>query len=87
MECSLKDSATVIGVGTGIATYRNERKKEPAPAAAGAIRTISSFALFILLPRPGLRFQPVLVAFTMYRPARGRKTPTPGYQPREDARH
>lgn len=59
--------AAIIGVGIGILTYRNERAQELALAASGAILTIPSFALFILLLGPlGLGFKPVLIALTMY---------------------
>ena len=59
--------ATIVGVSIGILTYRNERAKELALAASGAILTIPSFALFILLLGPlGLGYKPVLLALTMY---------------------
>lgn len=59
--------ATIIGVTIGIATYRNRQMRDLALAASGAILTIPSFALFILLLGPlGLGFTPVLVALTLY---------------------
>ena len=59
--------ATVIGVGLGVLTHRNERAKNFALAVSGAMLTIPSFALFILLLRPlGLGVKPVIVALTMY---------------------
>lgn len=59
--------ATLLGVSIGILTYRNERMKELALAATGAILTIPSFALFVLLLGPlGLGFKPVLLALTLY---------------------
>lgn len=59
--------ATIVGVSIGLLTYRNERMKELALAATGAILTIPSFALFVLLLGPlGLGFKPVLLALTLY---------------------
>lgn len=59
--------ATVIGVGTGVLTYRTERPREIALAVAGVMLTIPSFALFVLLISPlGLGAKPVVVALTLY---------------------
>lgn len=59
--------ATVIGVGLGVLTHRSERARNFTLATTGAMLTIPSFALFILLLGPlGLGAQPVVVALTMY---------------------
>ncbi|HLV06023.1 ABC transporter permease [uncultured Georgenia sp.] len=59
--------ASVLGVALGVATYRRERPRELVLAASGAILTIPSFALFILLLGPlGLGWKPVIVALTGY---------------------
>ena len=59
--------ATIVGVGLGVLTHRNERAKNFTLAVSGAMLTIPSFALFILLLGPlGLGALPVIVALTMY---------------------
>ncbi|TFD54021.1 ABC transporter permease [Cryobacterium frigoriphilum] len=59
--------ATIIGVGLGVASYRQPRSREAILAVTGAFLTIPSFALFILLIGPlGLGFLPVVVALTLY---------------------
>ncbi|MFD0820943.1 ABC transporter permease, partial [Micromonospora zhanjiangensis] len=59
--------ATVIGVLTGIATYRNRRHRSIAVAVAATVMTIPSFALLGLLITPlGLGYVPALVALTLY---------------------
>lgn len=59
--------ASVLGVALGVATYQRERPRELVLAASGAILTIPSFALFILLLGPlGLGWKPVIVALTGY---------------------
>lgn len=59
--------ATVIGVALGITTYQRERPRDLVLAATGALLTIPSFALFILLLGPlGLGWPPVVVALTLY---------------------
>ncbi|WP_255808596.1 ABC transporter permease [Leucobacter aridicollis] len=59
--------ATVFGVALGVLTHRNERARDFTLAVSGAMLTIPSFALFILLLGPlGLGAKPVVVALTMY---------------------
>lgn len=59
--------ASVIGVALGFATYRHEQARAFVLALTGAMLTIPSFALFILLLGPlGLGAGPVIVALTMY---------------------
>ncbi|GAA1590178.1 Choline transport system permease protein OpuBB [Leucobacter aridicollis] len=59
--------ATVLGVALGVLTHRNERARDFTLAVSGAMLTIPSFALFILLLGPlGLGAKPVIVALTMY---------------------
>ena len=59
--------ATVLGVALGVLTHRNERARDFTLAVSGAMLTIPSFALFILLLGPlGLGAKPVVVALTMY---------------------
>ncbi|WP_255572645.1 ABC transporter permease [Leucobacter tenebrionis] len=59
--------ASVIGIALGFATYRNERARNFVLSLTGAMLTIPSFALFILLLGPlGLGPRPVVVALTMY---------------------
>ncbi len=59
--------ATIIGVGLGVLTYRNERARSLALAVTGVFLTIPSFALFGLLISPlGLGTTPAVVALVMY---------------------
>lgn len=59
--------ASIIGIFLGFLTYRNSRAREFVLALTGAMLTIPSFALFILLLGPlGLGAKPVVVALTMY---------------------
>ena len=59
--------ATALGVTLGVLTHRNERARDFTLAVSGAMLTIPSFALFILLLGPlGLGARPVIVALTMY---------------------
>jgi osmoprotectant transport system permease protein len=59
--------ATVIGVGLGVASYRQERARELVLAVTSTFLTIPSFALFVLLIGPlGLGTAPVVVALTLY---------------------
>lgn len=59
--------ATIIGVALGIATYQDVRARGTVLAVTGAILTIPSFALFILLLGPlGLGWPPTVVALTLY---------------------
>lgn len=59
--------ATVLGIGLGLATYRNERAGELALAVTSTFLTVPSFALFVLLIGPlGLGTKPVVVALTLY---------------------
>jgi osmoprotectant transport system permease protein len=59
--------ATIIGVTLGIATYQRARARGMVLAITGAILTIPSFALFILLLGPlGLGWPPTVVALTLY---------------------
>ncbi len=59
--------ASIIGIALGFVTYRNSRAREFVLALTGAMLTIPSFALFILLLGPlGLGAKPVVVALTMY---------------------
>lgn len=59
--------ATLIGITLGFAVYRNARAREFVLALTGAMLTVPSFALFILLLGPlGLGARPVIVALTMY---------------------
>ena len=59
--------ASLIGVGLGVLTYQRQRPRELVLAATGAMLTVPSFALFvILLGVFGLGWAPVVVALTMY---------------------
>lgn len=59
--------ASIIGITLGFVTYRYERARGFVLGLTGAMLTIPSFALFILLLRPlGLGASPVIVALTMY---------------------
>ncbi|WP_027286954.1 ABC transporter permease [Ruania albidiflava] len=59
--------AAVIGVTLGVLTYQRQRPRELVLAATGAMLTVPSFALFILLLGVfGLGWTPVVVALTMY---------------------
>lgn len=59
--------ATLIGMGLGVASYRQPRSREAILVVTGAFLTVPSFALFILLIGPlGLGFLPVVVALTLY---------------------
>lgn len=59
--------ASVIGITLGFLTYRHERARAFVLSLTGAMLTIPSFALFILLLGPlGLGARPVVVALTMY---------------------
>jgi len=59
--------ASVIGIGLGVLVYRNRRARDFVLSLTGAMLTIPSFALFILLLGPlGLGARPVIVALTMY---------------------
>ena len=59
--------ASVIGITLGVLTYQRQRARGFALATTGAMLTIPSFALFILLLGPlGLGTLPVVVALTMY---------------------
>lgn len=59
--------ATIIGVTLGVATYQSGRARGTVLAITGAILTIPSFALFILLLGPlGLGWPPTVVALTLY---------------------
>jgi len=59
--------ASVIGVALGVLTYQRQRPRELVLAATGAMLTVPSFALFvILLGVFGLGWLPVVVALTMY---------------------
>lgn len=59
--------ASVIGIALGVLTHRNPRARDFTLTVSGAMLTIPSFALFILLLGPlGLGARPVIVALTMY---------------------
>lgn len=59
--------ASLIGVALGVLTYQRQRPRELVLAATGAMLTVPSFALFvILLGVFGLGWAPVVVALTMY---------------------
>ncbi len=59
--------ASVIGVTTGIATYRRQRFAGLALSTTGVFLTIPSFALFVLFMSVlGLGVVPVVVALTLY---------------------
>jgi len=59
--------ASVIGVALGVLTYQRQRPRELVLAATGAMLTVPSFALFIILLGVfGLGWLPVVVALTMY---------------------
>lgn len=59
--------ASVIGITLGVLTYQRQRARGFVLATTGAMLTIPSFALFILLLGPlGLGALPVVVALTMY---------------------
>jgi len=59
--------ASVIGVALAVLTYQRQRPRELVLAATGAMLTVPSFALFIILLGVfGLGWLPVVVALTMY---------------------
>ncbi len=59
--------AAVIGITLGVLTYQRRRPREFVLALSGAMLTVPSFALFILLLGPlGLGARPVVVALTAY---------------------
>lgn len=61
--------ATVLGVGLGLATYRNERSRNIVLAVTGTFLTIPSLALFgvfISVPALGLGARSVVVGLVMY---------------------
>lgn len=59
--------ASVIGIALGVLTYQRQRPRELVLAATGAMLTVPSFALFIILLGVfGLGWLPVVVALTMY---------------------
>ncbi|MCW2885315.1 MAG: transporter permease [Streptosporangiaceae bacterium] len=59
--------ATLIGVGTGVLTYRRPRLAALAVGTTGGFLTIPSFALLgLLIPFLGLGWGPTLVALVMY---------------------
>ncbi|MPV49253.1 MULTISPECIES: ABC transporter permease [unclassified Pseudactinotalea] len=59
--------AAIIGISLGVLTYQHARPREIVLALSGAMLTIPSFALFILLLGPlGLGAKPVVVALTAY---------------------
>lgn len=59
--------ATVIGVLLGVFSYRNPRARGLVLGIAGAMLTIPSFSLFVLMiPLVGLGAVPVIIALTMY---------------------
>ena len=59
--------ASAIGILLGVLTYQRPRARDFVLAVTGAMLTIPSFALFILLMAPlGLGSRPVIVALTMY---------------------
>lgn len=59
--------ASVLGIALGVLTYQRRRARDLVLATTGAMLTIPSFALFILLLGPlGLGARPVVVALTMY---------------------
>src|SRR5260370_2104025 len=59
--------ATLIGVGTGVLTYRRPRLAALAVGTTSGFLTIPSFALLgLLIPFLGLGWGPTLVALVMY---------------------
>lgn len=59
--------ATVIGVALGVLSYRSPRARGVVLGTAGAMLTIPSFALFVLLlPITGFGPATVVIALTMY---------------------
>ena len=59
--------ASVLGIALGVLTYQRQRARDLVLATTGAMLTVPSFALFILLLGPlGLGARPVVVALTMY---------------------
>lgn len=59
--------SSLIGVGVGIGVYSRPAWRTVALSIAGAVLTIPSFALFVLLlPLVGLGWPPVIIALTMY---------------------
>ncbi|WP_147916767.1 ABC transporter permease [Ruania zhangjianzhongii] len=59
--------ASVLGIALGVLTYQRQRARDLVLATTGAMLTVPSFALFILLLGPlGLGARPVIVALTMY---------------------
>lgn len=59
--------ATLIGVGLGIATYRNDRASQAVIGVTSVFLTIPSLALFaILIVIIGIGTVPVLIALVMY---------------------
>src|SRR5690625_7194961 len=60
--------ASVIGVALGVLTYQRQRPRELVLAATGAVLTVPSFPLFvILLGVLGLRWLPLLHSLPMSR--------------------
>lgn len=59
--------STILGVILGVIAFQRPRLRDLILSMTGAILTIPSFALFILLLGPlGLGVRPVLVALTLY---------------------
>lgn len=59
--------ASVLGITLGVLTHQRQRARDLVLATTGAMLTVPSFALFILLLGPlGLGARPVIVALTMY---------------------
>lgn len=59
--------ATAIGVGLGVATYRNTRAARAVLTVTSAFLTIPSFALFgLFIPLLGLGYRPTVVALVLY---------------------
>ncbi|WP_341727817.1 ABC transporter permease [Brooklawnia sp.] len=59
--------ASIIGIALGVLSYQRPRVRDFILGLTGAMLTIPSFALFILLMAPlGLGARPVVVALTMY---------------------
>ena len=60
-------AATVLGVSLGILSFRFRQLRGPVLGITGAMLTIPSFALFVLMiPLLGLGTAPVVVALTLY---------------------
>lgn len=59
--------ATVVGVGLGLATYRNPAAARVVLTITGTFLTIPSFALFgLFIPVFGLGYKPAVVALVLY---------------------